>query len=319
MAWFLTEDPDEYLATAGGFLTSDVAANTILLVAADRLRAKDGSRGFISSGPVPGGPVPGGPVPGGSVAGGSVAGGSGSGGNAPLLGWWREPGTAIAGAFLYTPPYPAVLTSMSPDIACALAECLASRGRPLAGVNADQPAGGAFVNAWQRRTGDRPRVRVHLRLYRLSGLTAPWPWPTGRARVAQTADRDLRVAWCAAFRREESSGPENAAPVVDDRLSYGGFTLWETGEGVVSMAGMTRQVAGHVRVAPVYTPPECRRNGYAAGVTFAVSQAALDAGARDVVLFTDLANPTSNALYQRLGYRPVADRVEWSFSPRGPR
>jgi predicted GNAT family acetyltransferase len=50
-----------------------------------------------------------------------------------------------------------------------------------------------------------------------------------------------------------------------------------------------------------------------------VSQAALDAGARDVVLFTDLANPTSNALYQRLGYRPVADRVEWSFSPRGPR
>jgi predicted GNAT family acetyltransferase len=54
-------------------------------------------------------------------------------------------------------------------------------------------------------------------------------------------------------------------------------------------------------------------------VTFAVSQAALDAGARDVVLFTDLANPTSNALYQRLGYRPVADRVEWSFSPLGPR
>ena len=170
MAWFLTEDPDEYLATAGGFLTSDVAANTILLVAADRLRAKDGSRGFISSCPVPGGPVPGGPV-----AGGPVAGGPGSGGNAPLLGWWREPGTAIAGAFLYTPPYPAVLTSMSPDIASALAECLASRGRPLAGVNADQPAGGAFVNAWQRRTGDRPRVRVHLRLYRLSGLTALRP------------------------------------------------------------------------------------------------------------------------------------------------
>jgi hypothetical protein len=126
MAWFLTEDPDEYFATAGGFLTSDVAANTILLVAADRLRAQDGSRGFISSGtvpggPVPGGPVPGGPVPGGPVPGGPVADGPGSGGNAPLLGWWREPGTAIAGAFLYTPPYPAVLTSMSPDIASALA------------------------------------------------------------------------------------------------------------------------------------------------------------------------------------------------------
>src|ERR1019366_3292025 len=178
---------------------------------------------------------------------------------------------------------------------------------------------GAFVDAWQRRTGDRPRVRVHLRLYRLSGLTAPRPWPTGRARVAQAADRDLLVVWCAAFRREESSGPENAAPVVDDRLSYGGVPLWETGAGAVSLAGVSGQGAGQVGVARLYAPRERRRNGYAAGVTFAVSQAALDAGARDVVLFTDLANPTSNALYQRLGYRPVGAPGPWSFSPRGPR
>jgi predicted GNAT family acetyltransferase len=44
-----------------------------------------------------------------------------------------------------------------------------------------------------------------------------------------------------------------------------------------------------------------------------VSQAALDAGAKHVVLFTDLANPTSNALYPRLGYRPVEDRIVLSF------
>ena len=72
-----------------------------------------------------------------------------------------------------------------------------------------------------------------------------------------------------------------------------------------------------VRVGPVYTPPERRGRGYAGAVTVAVSQASLDAGVREVVLYTDLANPTSNALYQRLGYRPVEDRVIFSFEPGG--
>jgi predicted GNAT family acetyltransferase len=75
------------------------------------------------------------------------------------------------------------------------------------------------------------------------------------------------------------------------------------------MAGTQRSVAGVVRLGPVYTPPAERRRGFGGAVTAAVSQAALVAGATDVVLFTDLANPTSNALYQRLGYRPVEDRV----------
>ena len=81
------------------------------------------------------------------------------------------------------------------------------------------------------------------------------------------------------------------------------------------MAGLTRQVARATRVASVYTPPEFRRRGYAGAVTAAVSQAALDAGAAEVLLFTDLANPTSNALYQSLGYAPVEDRVILSFTP----
>jgi RimJ/RimL family protein N-acetyltransferase len=208
-----------------------------------------------------------------------------------------------------------VLTSMTRQAAAALAEALAARGRPLTGLNADQANGGAFVAVWQARTGDQPRIRRHSRLYRLGTLAPPRPSPAGRARVATAGDRDLLLAWHVAFHREAQSGPAAGEAIVDDRLSYGGITLWETAGTAVSMAGVTRLLAGHVRVAPVYTPPQWRGHGYAAAVTSAVSQAALDAGARDVVLFTDLANATSNALYQRIGYRPVADRVEWSFGP----
>jgi predicted GNAT family acetyltransferase len=75
------------------------------------------------------------------------------------------------------------------------------------------------------------------------------------------------------------------------------------------MASLTRQVACVCRVGSVYTPPQRRQRGYGGAVTSAVSRQALAEGAAEVLLYTDLANPTSNALYQRLGYRPVCDRT----------
>ncbi|WP_369218492.1 GNAT family N-acetyltransferase, partial [Streptomyces flavofungini] len=104
---------------------------------------------------------------------------------------------------------------------------------------------------------------------------------------------------------------------AESRIAYGGVTLWEAPDGTpVAMAGVTRRIAGQVRVAPVYTPAGLRGRGYAGAVTAAVTRAALDAGAAEVLLFTDLANPTSNGLYQRLGYRPVRDFAQFGFGRR---
>ncbi|MFD8547301.1 GNAT family N-acetyltransferase [Streptomyces sp. NPDC059649] len=96
---------------------------------------------------------------------------------------------------------------------------------------------------------------------------------------------------------------------LDDRIADGRCLLWEDRGRPVSMAGVTRTLAGTARVTPFHTPPELRGRGFAGAVTAAVSAAARSAGAREVVLFTDLANPTSNALYRRLGYRAVEDHV----------
>ena len=101
---------------------------------------------------------------------------------------------------------------------------------------------------------------------------------------------------------------------VRDRLSYGGVLVWEAGGVPVSIACVTRQVAGMIRVGPVYTPPEARGHGYASAVTAAVSERARAAGAEEVLLYTDLANPVSNSIYQRIGYRPVEDRAVLVFS-----
>jgi predicted GNAT family acetyltransferase len=76
-----------------------------------------------------------------------------------------------------------------------------------------------------------------------------------------------------------------------------GTYLWIEGGDVVSMARHSPPVAGVSRVGPVYTPPEHRRHGYGSAVTAAATQAAMDGGAAQVILYTDLSNPTSNAIY----------------------
>ena len=290
MAWFTTGAVEEFLAEAADFLRAEPARNTVILSVTENLRAR------AASGP----------------AGTRTS-------DEPLLGWWRpgpagNPG-AVGGAFLHTPGYPVMLTETSGEAVTGLAGELAAAGRRISGLNAEARAAAAFAEAWRQRTGAAATLHRLMRLYRLGTLVRPYPRPEGRPRVADERDRDLLIEWSGAFLREVGDEAHGLAAAVDERLGYGGLTVWEVAGTPVSMAGITRMVHAMARVGSVYTPLELRGRGYAGGATAAVSQAALDAGVAEVVLYTDLANPTSNALYERLGYRPVEDRTELSFAP----
>jgi RimJ/RimL family protein N-acetyltransferase len=310
VSWFTTTAVGEFLTQAGDFLRAEPARNTVILSVTESLRVAAAARppGRPGRSGHPARPEP-------------------PAGDEPLLGWWRpgpsgHPG-AVGGAFLHTPGFPVVLTSMTGAAVTGLAGELAASGRRVTGLNAEAQAAQAFADAWLQRTGDVATVYRLIRLYRLETLVRPDPGPQGQPRVAGERDRDLLTEWSRTFLHEVGDEAEDPAAEVDQRLGYGGLTLWEAGATPVSMAGITRIVSGMARVGSVYTPPELRGRGYAGAVTAAVSQAALDAGAAEVVLYTDLANPTSNALYERLGYRPVEDRTQLSFAtaasaaPRG--
>jgi len=122
------------------------------------------------------------------------------------------------------------------------------------------------------------------------------------------------VSWADAFAIEATPGhPPQLAESVDARLRHDGLLwVWQDGEPV-SMAWLTPPTAGVSRVSGVYTPPPRRGRGYASACVAAASAHALSAGAEACMLYTDLANPTSNKIYQAIGYRPVADAVEWRF------
>ena len=283
----MTADTAGFLAAAGDFLRADPARNTVMLSVTEDLLRKAAAPGET------------------------------------LFGWWQPDGDEVRAAFIHTPDYPLLLSRVSGPAAAALARDLTAdsgTGRRIPGVNAGQEAADAFAAAWRDRTGDTVAVYRRMRLFRLGELIPPRPWPEGTARLAAGTERDLLARWFGAFAREVGDPPgQDHGTAAAGRLAYGGITVWEAGGVPVSVVGRTRAVAGMVRLGPVYTPPELRGRGYAGAATAAVSQAALDACLREVVLYTDLANPTSNALYQRLGYCPVEDRVVLSFTPRAAR
>jgi GNAT superfamily N-acetyltransferase len=291
MGWRTTGDVAEFLAVAGEYLWRERARNTVILTVSEQLRVNPAS--FRPS---------------------SDAAATGRA-SRPLLGWWADQAGAIGGAFLHTPPHPLLLTAVSADVAADLAVALTAR--TLTGVNGYDEAAGAFAATWRAATpGGRVTEERRLRLYRLGKLTWPDPAPDGAPRVAADADLPLLAEWFAAFADEvnETDAEQDQAVAVRDKLSHGGVLVWEASGRPVAIAGVTRPVARMLRVGPVYTPPERRGHGYASAVTAEVSRRAREAGAEEVLLYTDLANPTSNSIYQRIGYHAVEDRVVLAFS-----
>ncbi|MGP8065709.1 MAG: GNAT family N-acetyltransferase, partial [Acidimicrobiales bacterium] len=105
-----------------------------------------------------------------------------------------------------------------------------------------------------------------------------------------------------------------ARPFVRERVAAGLAWLWEDADGApASLAARHQPAAGVSRIGPVYTPLEHRRFGYGAAATASCSQHALDTDSASTVLFSDLDNPTSNDIYQKIGYTPLEDRLVLSF------
>ena len=138
--------------------------------------------------------------------------------------------------------------------------------------------------------------------------------PAGRLRLAERSERSLMIEWWKAFAAEaDSLGGANAAGNVDAKYDHDGLLVWDD-DGPVSVVGINPPVGGVVRIGPVYTPPELRRRGYAGMAVAETSRRALADGARTCMLFTDLANPTSNKIYAEVGYLRFGDWEEYSYA-----
>lgn len=177
------------------------------------------------------------------------------------------------------------------------------------------PAVHAFAEGATAAVGVRWRPGMAQRIYVLRAVVTPGA-VTGERRAATAADQELLVRWTEANAAEADHGPLDeadrraVAAGVERRVAEGAVHLWAAGGEPVSMAAATGPTPRGVRLTGVYTPPGLRGRGYASALVAALSQHLLDAGREFVFLYTDLANPTSNRIYQRVGYRAEADALE---------
>jgi predicted GNAT family acetyltransferase len=229
-------------------------------------------------------------------------------------GWCAHPtGTTDVLAARSQGHTPVVLTGRWDDVG-ALADALVALQPGLAALGGPVPLVTRVAAALGER-GLSTTEWVGERLFRLDALTAPVQ-VAGAPRLATRDDLALLAEWAEAFTLAAFGRLPpafDAGALVERALTASRIWLWtDPGASPVSMAWRRAISFGVSRVGPVYTPAELRGHGYGSAATAAATRDVLAAGATPV-LFTDLANPTSNKIYQRLGYYPVEDHAHAEY------
>jgi uncharacterized protein len=231
-------------------------------------------------------------------------------------------------ASVRTPPYNVILSDAAEEEALdPLVHALLPSASEIPGVIGNRPTVEAFVDRWQRASGTAAKVQMLQGVFEARSVNRV-PRAHGVARRASLDDRELVGNWLGDFEHEalsdsaveEEESQEEVARsdrILDYRLSDAvdaGYWLFVVDGEPVSLAGFGGPTPDGIRVNAVSTPPRNRRRGYATTLVAALTEHLLSGDRRFCFLYTDLANPTSNAIYERIGYRMVCESTEYSFS-----
>jgi predicted GNAT family acetyltransferase len=223
--------------------------------------------------------------------------------------WIVEHDGCVVGFALQSPPgMRVILAQMDVGTARVLAESIEP---PLPGVMGETAEASAFAATFALAHHVPVVDPDPGRLFQLSRVRAVAPAP-GAPRVATSADRDLVIRWLVDFAGDtDDPAAPHLADEADRRIARGAFWLWDDGEPAC-LVGIREPAAGYARIGPVYTPPDRRGRGYAASCVAHTSTVLADRGLR-CVLYTQLSNPTANAIYHRVGYRPIGEVISYGF------
>jgi predicted GNAT family acetyltransferase len=245
-------------------------------------------------------------------------------GRGPLLATIELDDEVVAVA-MRTMPRKLLVSDGPPAAIEALGEALRSHAPDLPGVTGPTTAAERFAHTY---CGDatapaslgspRAELVLQMRLHRLDAVTAV-PRPPGYVRIATPADAALLGPWAQRFVDESGSDETRpGAELLAPYLANGTLYLWENeATEPRSMAGWSRGTEHGAAVSMVFTPPEHRGHGCATALVAELSRTILARGKRFCVLFTNAANPTANAIYARIGYRPLCDHSSWRFTGGG--
>ncbi|UCD02573.1 MAG: GNAT family N-acetyltransferase [Promethearchaeota archaeon] len=219
---------------------------------------------------------------------------------------------------LRTPPYNQLL-SYTDDLKSIdiLAETLLQKKMDLPGVLGLKEGAKKFTKLWCKNKKLKSQLIRNERVYKLEKVVEETLGDRDFIRGTEE-NQTLILNWAKDFilealpETEESKITRSLEALVKDIKNKKIFLLMDENE-VVSMARKAGKTPNGNLVNLVYTPPELRRRGYATECVAKLSKYLLDEGNKFCFLFTDLINPISNSIYQKIGYRQVIDVDEYRF------
>lgn len=237
--------------------------------------------------------------------------------SSPILIRIIENNETIAAA-IQTPPMNLIITHADHLVLKALAEYLKNSGVDFPGVVGPSGESESFANEWSRLTGKSSQLGMGQKIYKLEKVNFPIGIK-GSFCVATMNEFSVVFDWITAFAKEslpasdqrgEAHWRDFAKKAIENQTAH----FWTKKDQPVAIAFISRPTKNGISIVGVYTPPEFRKNGYASAVVAHLSQKMLDAGKKFCVLYTDLANPTSNKIYQNIGYQDVSDSKLFLFN-----
>ena len=213
---------------------------------------------------------------------------------------------------LVPPKWNLMLSECGPEAGRLVARQLAQRQVALRGILASEQDGDTFVKAWQDLTDTPTTFSMRMGVYELTRVVPPERRASGEMRLATHEHIELVTEWVDAFGKWVSSPYDDPRRVAEENLKDGRLYLWHDPDPV-SMAAFKGRTPSGMRILLVYTPDSLRGHGYASSCVADLSTELLSRGMSKLFLNTQMNNPTSNSIYQQIGYRMVSLAVEHRF------
>lgn len=223
----------------------------------------------------------------------------------------------VGQAIRTNPEKPLAITKMPENAIKKLIEKIFDGKVVLEGIIGPKECSILFANIWSEKCSVNFTIGMHQGVYELLAVISP-DFENGKLILGIDENRNYMEKFCLGFVKdcisEQKNPKQESIKMVDRYIKNKTLYFWENSSGeIVSMAASTRESKNAATISLVYTPDELRGRGYASRVVAALSQKILDQGKKKCNLYTDLTNPTSNSIYQKVGYKMLGESMFFNF------
>jgi hypothetical protein len=187
---------------------------------------------------------------------------------------------------------------------------LHSKKIEIRGCHSEEDASLYFAETYCDKVNKMFSIVMHQGIYELNKLIMP---PTNDLKIIPaTIDHyDVVYNFVKGFTEDcfpnEPFNENDCIKSTEQHIERGNYYLLKNKYGeFISAATNNRQTENSGCISWVYTPKNYRGNGFGSLVTALVTREILNSGKKFCNLFTDLSNPTSNGIYQNIGYKLIA-------------